>query len=297
MNAPHERFGLSAALAMPFTADGAIDYPRLAAHAGWCLANGCDSVTAFGTTGEGASMGPSERDRVLGALASAGIGGRRVVGGVAAASAEEAADQARVALDFGCRALLLPPPFYFKGVGDEGLFGWFAAVFERLGPQARDVILYNIPSVTQVPLSVPLVARLADAFPEVVLGVKDSSGDWPYTERLLAARGGLAILVGDERHLAHAVRLGGAGAISGLANLMPAALRRLAIDGVDDARVVRLVDRILALPVIPAIKALLADRTGEVGWLNVRPPLVPLAAGDVAPLKAFLEATFAAEAA
>jgi 4-hydroxy-tetrahydrodipicolinate synthase len=291
------RFGLSAALSTPFAADGAIDYARLAAHAGWCLAHGCDSVTPFGTTGEGASIGPRERERVVGALASAGIEGRRVVGGVATAAIEEAVDQIRIALDFGCRALLLPPPFYFKGVGDDGLFAWFASVFEKLGPAARDVILYNIPPLTQVPLSVRLVERLASAFPEVVIGVKDSSGDWPYTERLLAACGDLTILVGDERHLAAAVRLGGSGAISGVANLLPGRLRSLAIDGTDDPHVIRFVEAMVAYPVIPAIKALLAAQTGETGWLRVRPPLVPLTASEFEPLKGLYDTTFAARAA
>ncbi len=284
MTAPAASFGLSVAMATPFLPDGRIDYGRLVAHARRCLENGCSSITAFGTTGEGASIGPAGREQVLGALAAAGIDGPLVVGGISASSMPHAVAQARSALDFGCKALLLPPPFYFKGVCDEGLFAWFAAVFEALGGAARDVLLYNIPSVTQLALSVELVGRLRTAFPEVVMGVKDSSGDEAYTRELLTAHGDLTILIGDERFLAEAVRGGGQGAISGLANVCPEVLRPLAQKGQDDRRINRLVEALVAYPVIPAVKTLIAHRTGERGWLAMRPPLVPLGEADAAAL-------------
>jgi 4-hydroxy-tetrahydrodipicolinate synthase len=297
MSEQRDRFGLSAALTTPFLADGAVDLARVAAQARWCLGEGCASVTLFGTTGEGSSIGLDDRAAVLAALGEAGVAGNRIVGAVAAASVADAEAQARLALEIGCKAVLLPPPFYFKGVSDDGLFAWFAAVFERLGGAARDVLLYNIPSVTAVPLSIDLVGRLRDAFPRVVIGVKDSSGDWAYTRRLLAAHRELAILIGDERSLAEGVRLGGEGAISGLANICPRVIRRLAHEGVEDARVPALVEAVLAYPVTPAVKALVAHRTGDDAWLGVRPPLVPLGAGDARRLAARYDALFAAAAA
>ncbi len=270
------RFGLSAAIATPFRPDGTIDLARFARHARWCLDNGCASVTVFGTTGEGASIDISGREQVLGALAGAGIEGRDVVVCVAAASVHEALVQARMAADFGSRNLLLPPPFYFKGVADEGVFLWFSQVLERLGAAAGGVILYNIPAVTQVALSVELIARLKQGFPGVVTGVKDSSGDWVYTQKLLAAHKDLAILIGDERYLAEGVRLGGEGAISGLANICPQSLLLLAQEGRGDARINGLVEEVLRYPVVPAVKALVAYRIGDRTWLNVRAPLVAL---------------------
>ncbi|MDJ1157496.1 dihydrodipicolinate synthase family protein [Chelatococcus sp. SYSU_G07232] len=297
MRKVEERFGLSAALTLPVGPADEIDHARLAAHARWCLDHGCDSVTAFGTTGEGASVGLAERERVFAAFAAARIAGGDVVGGIAASAVTEAAGQALMALDFGCRALLLPPPFYFKGVGDAGLFAWFARLFEALGGAARGVILYNIPSVTQVPLSLELVGRLRTAFPEVIAGVKDSSGDWPYTERLLAGHGDLAVMIGDERHLAEGVRRGAQGAISGLANVCPETLVPMVREGRGDRRVERLVDELLKHPVIPAVKALVAHRTGDDAWLAVRPPLISLSAADARRLGSFYDTIFAAEAA
>lgn len=296
MTQKRARFGLSAALGTPFTTGGAVDLPRAVAQARWCLDHGCSSVTLFGTTGEGASIGMADRADLLKAFAAGGIAGDRIVGCVAAASVEDAEAQARLALASGCKALLLTPAFYFKGVSDDGLFAWFARLFERLNGAARDVLLYNIPSVTAVPLSIELIGRLCHRFPDIVIGVKDSSGDWPFTQRLLAAHPDKAILIGDERYLAEGVRLGGEGAISGLANIIPGLLRPLALEGQGDQRISDLVDAVLAHPVIPAVKALIAHRTGDPAWLAVRPPLTALGAGDAGRLAARYDALFAAAA-
>src|ERR1700722_11425439 len=216
------QFGLSCALALPVQADSSIDFLRLSVHARRSLESGCSSVTVFGTTGEGASVRFNEREQILSALLDAGINLRqRVLGGVAASSVGEAVDHARMLIDRDCRGVLLTPPFYFKNVTDEGLYRWFSQVFEKMGTQARDIILYHIPSVTQAALSIELIGRLKSAFPEVVIGVKDSGGDWTYTQKLLQTHGDLMLLIGDERHLAAGIRLGAQGAISGLANVCP----------------------------------------------------------------------------
>jgi 4-hydroxy-tetrahydrodipicolinate synthase len=120
-------------------------------------------------------------------------------------------------------------------------------------------------------------------------------GNWAYAEALLAAHAGqLAILIGDERQLAQAVRLGGQGAISGLANLCPAALLPLAEEGREDARIAQFVDAICGQPVIPAIKALVAARTGDPAWTAVRPPLLP--AQDIGSLLPLLDGMLARQA-
>lgn len=298
MPAHPARFGLSAALTTPFRGDGAVDFAKFAAHARHCLAAGCDGVTAFGTTGEGASIGLAEREEMLDALAGAGIDGQRqVVAGVAAAAIADAAAQARMALDAPCRGLLVAPPFYFKGVSEDGLYRWFAGLIEALGGAARDLILYNIPPVTGVELPVPLIGRLKADFPGIVIGVKDSSGDWSYTEALLAAHGELAILIGDERHLARGVRLGAQGAISGLANICPQALMPSVVSGVEDPRIIRLVEELLRFPVTPAVKALVAHHHRDRGWLTARPPLVALDKAGAEHMARAFDDIFAAQAA
>jgi 4-hydroxy-tetrahydrodipicolinate synthase len=279
-------------------ASGEVDLRRLAEHAGWVLGQGCDTVTLFGTTGEGAGLGQSERDRMFGALVGSGIDpSRQIYAGVAAAALPEAVIQAKAALGAGARGLLVAPPFYFKGVGEDGLFAWFAAFIEALGGAARNVILYHIPSVTAVDVGVDLVERLKTAFPGVIAGVKDSSCDFPTTQRLLEAHGELAILVGDERLLARAVRLGAEGSICGVANLVPHLLRPLVYEGVESPVVNRLVDEICSWPVLPAVNALVGHIHGDPGYGPMRPPLEPLAEADRKRLFAAFDSITRAEAA
>lgn len=285
-------FGVSAALATAFDGAGRIDAARTAALARRLTDAGLDGVTLFGTTGEGPSIGLGERAGLIAAAAKAGVAPGRITCGVIVSAAGDALDHWRLAADAGCARILLAPPIYFKGVGDEALYRWFAGLFEAMGARARGVLLYHIPALTGVALPVPLIERLKRAFPAVIDGVKDSSGDWPYTEALLAAHRDRLILVGHEGHLAAAMRLGGAGAISGLANLLPRAMIRLVSTATHDPRFDRLIEALERAGVVPAIKALIAHRLGEPAWAELRPPLTTLAAKAQAELAAGFDALF-----
>ena len=278
------QFGLSCALALPLAGTFDIDFPRLVAHAQRSLASGCSSVTVFGTTGEGASISLAEREQILAALAEAGIGMDQVIGGVTASSVGDAVAQARLVIERGCRAALVAPPFYFKDATDDGLSNWFSLFCEKLGEERIKVILYHIPSATATPLSVRLISRLRESFPKTIQGVKDSGNDWSYTEALLKSHSDLAILIGNESHLAAGVRLGASGAISGLANLLPEILLRIIETGRDDNRITSLATEILKFPLIPAIKVLLAYRDNNPAWATPRSPLVRLSKADTTSL-------------
>lgn len=289
-----EPFGLSAALTTPFTAEGAIDLPKMVAHARRCIERGCTSVTLFGTTGEGASIARSERRGVLAAMAAGGIPANRIVWAIADTAVADAVDHAAEALAAGVRNVLIPPPFYFKGPSVAGLHDWFAGVLRGLGSAARDVVLYHIPSVTSVPLPLELVTALTREFPGVVTALKDSGGQWAYTEALLAARGPLAVLVGDERHLAHAVRLGAEGAISGMGNVAIAELLPMIAEGRENPGLCELVEAVVKVPVTPAVKALLAHIGGDAAWKRTRAPFVPTGETDAARLAALHDRVFSA---
>ncbi|MBX5194141.1 dihydrodipicolinate synthase family protein [Rhizobium sp. NZLR10] len=292
-----QKFGLSVALATPFGNNGDIAIDVMIEQAKRSLAAGCSSVTLFGTTGEGSSIGTQERERVLASMIESGIEASKILVGVLVDAAEDAASQAGHALSKGVRNILLAPPSYFKNVSDDGLFQWFSAVFATLGDKARDIIVYNIPSVTMVPLTVSLIGRLRAAFPDVVIGVKDSSGDWPFTETLLKAHGDLVILVGDERHLAKGVRLGGQGAISGMANFVPREVKLMAEEGKDDSRIEDFVAELLKFPVTAAVKVMVAQLTSDDIWLAVRPPLVSISAEGQAELALAFDGLFRSKAA
>jgi 4-hydroxy-tetrahydrodipicolinate synthase len=293
-----DRFGLSVALATPFAEDRSIDLPRLTAHGLQSLADGCSSLTVFGTTGEGASLGLTERNRALGALVGAGVDPRRqLVVGIAAASVEDAIAQGRAGLMLGCPSFLLAPPFYFKSPGDEGLFDWIAAVLTGLGPKASNVILYHIPQVTAVGLSVGLIDRLKKAFPNQVKGVKDSSGSWENTQALLKHHPDLHILIGDERLLARGMQLGASGTISGLANIAPD-LMQAPVNGIEEPRIADLIELLLPFAVTAAVKALVGHRRNDsVAWSRMRAPLRSLSETECRTLFAAVDAIRAKRAA
>ena len=271
-----QRFGLGVALVTPFARDGGVDLARLRKHARRCLDEGCSAVTVFGTTGEGASLGLGQRASVLESLDEGGFDLRaHVLAGVAASSVEDAVAQANQLFDAGGRGILLAPPFYFKDVPDEGVFRWMASVIERCR-SPREVVVYHIPQVTGVPFDSALVGRLKRAFPGVVTAVKDSFGDWASTERLIADHPDLHILVGDERMLARAVRAGGSGAINGFANFCAPALLPMTERGEEVPGVNALVEALLRHPVTASVKALVAHRYRDDGFLAVAPPLLPV---------------------
>lgn len=285
--------GVSVALATPFTEKGAIDRTRLARHAGALIEGGADGVTLFGTTGEGASIGAGERSDGLAALRLANVPPERITVGVCATSVRDALAQIEQGVAAGVAHFLVPPPYYFAGVAEDGLFDWFVDLFGRAPAEAR-AILYHIPQVTGVPLPAALARRLAEACPDRIVALKDSSGDWATAEAFLSGAG-VPVLIGDERLLHRAVPLGCTGAITGMGNLAPERIARILATGAADPALSALVDRLSAAPVIPGIKVLLAQATGHAAWERVRPPLAPLpaaardalrAAGPLPPLAA-----------
>ncbi|MGJ8561518.1 MAG: dihydrodipicolinate synthase family protein [Litorimonas sp.] len=268
------RIGISVALLTPFDADGAIDTTLLSAHAVDVMSKGAHGVTLFGTTGEGASVAIAERGAAIAALLDSGIDAKHIFIGLCATSLGDTLAQIDQALTFGIDTFLLLPPYYFPAPNDAGLRAWHEALFAKADARAK-FILYHIPQITAVPLSFDLVIGLRTDFPERVIAIKDSSGNWDNTERLLK-QGGIPVLVGDERFLHRALPMGAAGSICGMANLHPARLRTLFDTAVEDVALSRQVDAVVSGPVIPALKALMVRQTGTTGWAHLRAPLAPL---------------------
>lgn len=268
------RFGISVALLTPFSATGEIDLPMLADHANSVLARGAHGVTLFGTTGEGASISMAERAPAMAALIASGIAPEQINVGICATSLGDTLAQVDMALNHGITRFLLLPPFYFPNPTEAGLYDWHAQLFAKADARA-EFILYHIPQVTSVPLSVKLVLRLRADFPDRVIAIKDSSGSWENANSLLG-HGTIPVMVGDERLLHRAVALGGVGSICGMANLHPARLRALFDSATEDLALSREVDIVVARPVIPAVKLMMATMTGRPEWERMRAPLAPL---------------------
>ena len=274
--------GLWCALLTPLDHTGSVDHARFARHARALLANGVDGVAPFGTTGEGQSFTVAERIAGTEALLAAGIPARQLVAATGCAALPDTVTLTRHGVHSGCAACLVLPPFFWKDVADDGLFRWYAELIEAVNDPRLRIYLYHIPQVSGVPLSVAFVARLAAAFPGIVAGVKDSAGDWNNTTALLARVPQLAIMVGHEPDLPKLMRAGGAGTICGVANVYPTLVRALLSTGVtadDEKRIATFLDIAFRQPLLPAFKAIVAQRSGDPGWRAVRAPLVALDEG------------------
>jgi 4-hydroxy-tetrahydrodipicolinate synthase len=275
--------GLWAAVLTPLDAELNCDHAKLAEHCKGLMARGVDGVAPFGTTGEGPSFTVAERIAATDALLKAGIPARRIVLGNGATALGDAVELARYAAKAGLAGVLMLPPFFFKGVDDEGVYAAFAETIERVGDDRLRVYLYNIPQISGVPVGHAAIDRLLARYPAIMAGVKDSSGDWDNTSDLLQRFGRrMAILVGAEEHVPRAMAEGGRGTICGMANVIPEAMRAV-IDRAGTTQgeallqaVTRLTETILSVPFIPAMKAVKAADTGEQAWHRVRAPLCML---------------------
>jgi 4-hydroxy-tetrahydrodipicolinate synthase len=266
----------------PFTRAGDPDAGRFIAFCRWLLDQGADGLAIFGTTSEANSMSAGERMELLDRLVAAGIPPAKLMPGAGACSMTEAASLIRHAVGHGVGGVLLLPPFYYKGMDDDGLFAFFAGVIERVGSSALRVFLYHIPPQTVLGLSLDLVGRLIRAYPETVVGLKDSSGDWNNTASLLERFPGFAVFPGSEVFLLDGLRKGGVGCITATGNVNVTGIRKVyenwRTQEADrlQAEITTLRKTIQAYPMVPALKRIVAHFHHDPDWAMVRPPMTAL---------------------
>lgn len=278
--------GVYCAAATPFNADFSPDLPRFAEHCRRLLAAGCDGIALLGTTGEANSFSVAERQQLLDTALAAGIAPGQLMPGTGACAAADTVALTKHALDNGVTRVVMLPPFYYKGVSDDGLFAAYARTIDAIGDARLDIILYHIPQMSAVPLSFGLIGRLRDAYPDIVVGIKDSSGDFDNMKGMVETFPGFSVFAGADPLMLPMLRLGGAGCITAVANLIAADLAlvyRNWTDPAKEAEIAAAQERITAMrvlanrfPQIPSVKSLLAHRTGHDGWRLLRPPLMPL---------------------
>lgn len=267
----------------PFGDDLSPDAARLICHCHWLLDHKV-GLAVFGTNSEANSLTVGEKERLLEALAASGVPGSRLMPGTGSCAIEDAVSLSRRAVELGCAGVLMLPPFYYKGVSDEGLYRFYAEVIECIGDERLRIYLYHIPPVAQVPISLQLIERLLKAYPDTVVGIKDSSGDWQNTQALIDAFAGqgFKVYAGSERFLLDTLRAGGAGCISATANVNPGPIAGLAqawqqVDADEQqAGLNRIRDIFERFPMIPALKAATGHYSGDANWYRTRPPLVEL---------------------
>jgi len=279
-----ERFrGVIAPILTPHNPDLSVARDLWLEHAGACLARGAHYLSPFGTTGEALSHTARERMAMLELLVTSGAAApERLMPGAGLCSLAETETLTRHAAGLGCAAAMVLPPFFYVNAGDEGLYRYFSRLIEALGAAAPRLCLYHIPQMTGIGISPALAARLNRAFPEVVVALKDSSGNWENTRATIMAAPGISVFPGSESFLPDAMRLGGGGCISATCNSNVAAIRALydlVAAGRQDEAEMALgpinVHRaaVQAAGLIAGLKSLRAHQTGDARWLTLRPPL------------------------
>ncbi|MGV0962791.1 MAG: dihydrodipicolinate synthase family protein [Polynucleobacter sp.] len=275
----------------PFKEDGSPDAKKLLKQCQWLEANGVGQAI-FGTNSEANSMSAPQKMGTLTALIEGGLNPAHMMPGTGATSIDATVNMTRHAVQHKCAGVLMLPPFYYKDVTDDGLFAYFSEVIQKVGDAGLQIYIYNIPPVTKINLSLSLLERLAKEYPKTVVGMKDSSGDWAYTESVikLLAPSGFRVYAGSEVFLMRALRAGGVGCISATANVNPRAIAELAAhwrESDADQRQAAL-DQVRSIfaqyQMIAGMKTAVAHFSKDSEWLRVRPPLMQLSADQQAKL-------------
>lgn len=268
----------------PFNKDLSVATDLYVALGNALLDGPCAAIAPFGTTGEALSVGSQERIDAIDALIKSGADPARMVPGTGLTNLPETVALSQACLDRGCAAVMTLPPFYFKGVSDEGLYTYFAELISRIDRSNCRIFLYHIPQIAGVGIPVSVAARLRKDFPDEIVGIKDSSGDLENTLALLDIDG-LIVYSGSELPLRETMAKGATGCISATANLngqgIADVIRMIAngeTEGLDDRfgemKKIRMTFQDYAP--IPAQKRLLAMSTGDDRWAIVRPPLMSM---------------------
>lgn len=281
----------------PLNEDLSIDHPKFAAHASALIRAGCGGVTLFGTTGEGASFSMAERREALEAMVRHGVPAAQIMVSTSCAALPETLELTRHAVQVGVHGCLMLPPFFFKGVSDEGIIDCYRYVIDSVADARLKLYLYHIPQVTGVSLSHHVIATLKKRYPETILGIKDSACSTAHSVDLAESfMKDLTVYVGYEPDLPEMGRRGSTGAISGLANFMPRLVHRLVTQPdapatpADRQRAIDLIRLLDDYSLMPALKGIMAILSGDQTWLRVRPPLVALSPAQFTALEAAIHA-------
>ena len=283
--------GVNAAVLTAMNTDLSIDLDRMAAHCRWLLANGCNGLAVLGTTGEANSLGIQERIEVLEGLIARGVPASKMLPGTGTTAITDTVLLTKKAEALGCRGALLLPPFYYKGPTDDGLLAYFNEVVQRVGG-AINLYLYNFPQQSAIPFSVDFISRLLKQNFGKFKGIKDSSGNYEnglsYVENF--AKDGFEVYAGDDTLMKPLLEKGSAGCITAASNVNCSIAARVyagwnTSDGAVAHEILSATRKaVTSVPMIPALKALVARNTGDPRWKYIRPPHLLLTAAQEAAL-------------
>ena len=262
----------------PLKSDLTLDSKRLIKHCHWLLEQGSAGIALLGTTGEANSFSLAERMSFLDAIATSSLPLDKIMVGTGCCAYSETVELTKHALASGMSNILMLPPFYYKQVNEEGLGNYFDLIIDQIGHDQLQIYLYHIPKMSGLGFSLSLVTSLVEKYPKVIVGIKDSSGDFGNMKEIRQALPEFRLYAGTEKHLLDVLRIGGVGCISATANVTARWISQVytqwqtkEADALQE-KVSRLRSCFEGLPFTAILKQYLAHYQNDPTWLNIRPP-------------------------
>lgn len=209
--------GVIPAITTYFDEKDRVDHAFVADHARWLVENGCAGIVALGSLGEGATLSFDEKVAVLRSLVKALRGETPVVASISSLTTAESVTLAKAAEDAGCDAVMVLPPYVYKGDWPE-MKAHVASVFKAT---KLSCMLYNNPISYGTDFLPEQIQELASEHSNFH-SVKESSADVRRVSAIRALVGDrLAIFVGVDDAIVEGIGVGAVGWIAGLANALP----------------------------------------------------------------------------
>lgn len=280
--------GVMAAVLTPMKDDLSPDPALWLAHCRSLLAQGCTGLAVLGTTSEANSFTLAERLSLLDALGGSDIDAGLAVPGVGCCALPDTVELCRKSVEIGAAGVLMLPPFYYKPVTDDGLFAAYSEIIQRVGDDRLKILLYHIPQNSGVPITLELIDKLTAAYPDTVVGIKDSAGDFSNMKAMVERFPGFKVFSGSDAFLLDVLRIGGAGSITACNNVAARQSADVLAHWQDadadswQAALGAIRETVQKYPLVEALKEIMARSTGNGAWRTLRPPLMPLdaATGD-----------------
>jgi len=289
--------GAYTAALTPLKKDLSIDHKALALHSNWLLENGSTGILLMGTTGEANSFSVAERKELLDEAIKRGVPAEKLMVGTGCCAFPDTVALTKHAVGHNVGGVVVLPPFYYKQVTEDGLMKSFDLLINQVGGQGPEIYLYHFPKMAGVAFSLSLIQRLVKEYPGIIVGMKDSTGDFENVKRTIENVPGFNVYAGTEKLLLDTLKTGGAGCISATANVTIPLVAEVFKTWQTGKSADQMQDHLIAvrtafegLPFSGALKSLISKWTGNVDWLNVRPPNTLLDSKDLNTLEARLQA-------
>ncbi|KAB8305231.1 dihydrodipicolinate synthase family protein [Erwinia endophytica] len=275
--------GVNAAVLTAFNRDLSVNYEKTVEHGHWLLNNGCNGLAVLGTTSETNSLSLNEREMLLEKMIDGNIPAEKMLPGTSTCDIPSTVKLTRHAERMGCRGVLLLPPFYYKSPSTQGLFDYYSEVIGRAGGDIK-IYLYHFPQQSAIPVTLDLVKRLLDKYPDKIKGIKDSSGDFQNTKAYIDnfSQYGFEVYSGADASFQEVLKIGAAGCITATTNLVSSLAAKI-YQHYNDKQGNHAQEKLTAMrkivatgDTIPTVKTLLSAIMNDNTWETVRPPLCSL---------------------